>query len=138
MRFTSVNTSPNPKRIAVLPKTEFDIERLEDLSLSVYQGIPERLEVLEIIMVKQGQVKLACDTGTFQLQSRSTYVLVPGQVRCLLHDTGVTGYVIRIAPDFVHQIHDQFDISFMIRLALIQDQLLSVENMQNLSDMEFL
>ncbi|HEY5825332.1 MAG TPA: hypothetical protein VIT44_13250, partial [Cyclobacteriaceae bacterium] len=48
--------------IAVLPKTEFTIYNLEDLHDPFYYGKPERLEVLEIIVVKIGEGKLAWDT----------------------------------------------------------------------------
>lgn len=123
--------------ISVLPKTEFSIQRLEDLSSSLDHSAPERLEVLEIIMVKHGDGELACDTMNFPLRSMSIYILAPNQVRCL-HNTRATGYIIRVAPDFIQQLDGHFDISFIIRLAVIQNKVLSVENMTNLHDMEFL
>ena len=136
MKLHSLNKSHASKSIAVLPRTEFSIETLEHISANPDRTRPERLEVLEIIVVKHGNGRLWCDASTVALQPGSAYVLVPGQVRCLSGDGYTTGYVIRIAPDFVRQLHDQFDISFMIRLALIKNELLLVESVNQLSEME--
>lgn len=77
----------------------------------------ERVHSYEIVWVKSGDGTLQVDAHTYALAANTFFCLIPGQLRLLKCDKEATGYIVAMSRDFLHLLHDQFEMSFMLRHA---------------------
>lgn len=75
----------------------------------------ERVACFEIIWITAGSGSLRVDDKMFQFGDNTMFCLMPGQLRHYTPDKDVKGYVIGIAPEFLHLLQNQFEVSFLFR-----------------------
>jgi len=105
------STSYPPARIQ--PTDQFaigELDKIADCDLDQLQ----RLQYFEIIWVRIGEGTLFIDESSVLMKSENVYCLGPGQVRRIVVNPNVKGYYLRISPELLHLIHNQFDLSYML------------------------
>lgn len=95
---------------------QFHIQSLGRIQVNKYfqKDTPERLNLSEIIWVKNGQGTLTVDLEEYSIAENTIYCLAPGQFRLLQFASNIEGYYICLSPDFLYPIDSYVDLSFLV------------------------